>query len=128
MLVVLLILGIVAGVSTPAIGRFLDNLAFRKQTADILAAVRYARLMAITKSKTVTLTIDERDRTAVKFSGGVEEVREIALEEDSSFAFDPDEITFYPDGLSTPAEIRSARKERSTEFSLAPLTGLPVRK
>lgn len=128
LLTVLLILGIIAGVSTPAIGRLMDNLAFRKQTADILAALRLARLTAVTKNKPVTLSIADMDGRAVKFTGAITELREFELEEESFFVFDPEEIIFYPDGMATPADIRSVRQERSADFFIAPLTGLPVRK
>jgi len=121
---VMVLLGIIAGVAAPATGRFLDSLGFRRQTAELMAAVRYARLVSVGRGKPVEMRFDPASKVFA-FRGAVSEVREVALQDDGSFEFSPEILVFYPDGLATPARLVSKSGRRSREFVVDPLTGIP---
>lgn len=126
LMVVLLLLSLLVGVVAPATGRFLDNLAFRKQTSSFLSGLRYARLTAISKGREVEVSLDEIDGTILSFTGAVIEEIEFDLDEDASFTLDPSTITFYPEGYVTPASLSSEKGSRVQNFILDPLTALPI--
>jgi len=126
LIMVLALLGIMAGVVAPATGRFLDKLNFRKQTATLVAATRYARLMAVGKGGPVAMRFDGQAKT-ISFSGAVEEKKAVELSEGAEFEFRPEILVFYPDGLATPGRMVSRSGRRSLEFLIDPLTGIPVR-
>lgn len=122
----MLLLSLLVGVVAPATGRFLDNLAFRKQTSAILASLRYARLTAITKGRDVQVAIDETDGRTLSFTGAVTEEKEFDLDEDASFVLEPSTIIFYPEGYVTPASLTSEKGPRVQNFTLDPLTAIPI--
>lgn len=126
LIMVLALLGIMAGVVAPATGRFLDKLSFRKQTAALVAGTRYARLMAVSKGGMVAMRYDPSGQR-LHFSGAVEENKVIELSEGATFEFRPHTLVFYPDGLATPGRLVSRRGRSSQEFVIDPLTGIPVR-
>jgi type II secretion system protein H len=129
LLVVLILIGIMAGVTGPAVGRFLDSLEFKKQTAKVMAAIRYARLTAITRGKYLVMTASEGEGgsgTSLTLSGAVEEVRDLALDEDATLELDPVELVFLPEGYATPGTLTLTRGERSETISIDPLTALPM--
>lgn len=126
LIIVLALLGIMAGVVAPATGRFLDKLSFRKQTAALVAATRYARLMAVSKGGVVAMRYDPSAHLLF-FSGAVEEKKEIELSGGAVFELRPETLVFYPDGLATPGRMVSRSGRRSQEFRIDPLTGIPVR-
>lgn len=123
----LLLLALLAGISAPAVGRYLDSLSFRKQTATLLAALRYARLMAISKGETVVVTFEDEEGKVMQFRGGVDETREFDLDEGASFAMDAEEIFFYPEGQATAVQLTSTMGDRVQAISLDPLTAIAVR-
>ena len=127
LLLVLLLIGVMAGVAGPPIGRFLDSLEFRKQSAKIMAAVRYARLMAITEGKLVVMTATEKDAArGLTLSGAVNEVRPLDLAEDATLEIDPLELLFSPEGYATPGTLVLTSGDRSETIIIDPLTGLPL--
>ncbi|MDP2753507.1 MAG: prepilin-type N-terminal cleavage/methylation domain-containing protein [Nitrospirota bacterium] len=126
LIMVLALLGIMAGVVAPATGRFLDRLSFRTQTAALVAGTRYARLMAVGKGVPVAMRFDGQSQSLC-FSGAVEEKKEVALSEGAVFELRPEILVFYPDGLATPGRMVSRSGRRSQEFRIDPLTGIPVR-
>lgn len=126
LMVVLLLVALLAGVTAPATGRFLSNLTYREQTANILASLRYARLMAITKGQEVTATLQDSEGRILYLSGAVTEEKEFDLGEDFTFTLEPAEIVFYPEGQATPATIISAKGDRVRRFVMDPLTALPL--
>ena len=123
---VLAVLGIMAGVVAPATGRFLDKLSFRKQTAALVAGTRYARLMAVGKGRPVAMRFDGQTHL-LSFRGAVEETKEIKLSGDVELELRPETLVFYPDGLATPGRMLARSGNRSQEFRIDPLTGMPVR-
>jgi type II secretion system protein H len=126
LILVLALLGIMAGVVAPATGRFLDRLSFRKQTAALVAGTRHARLMAVGKGRPVEMRFDPQAHL-LSFSGAVEEKKEIDLSEGAVFELRPETLVFYPDGLATPGRMVLRSGQRSQEFFIDPLTGIPVR-
>jgi len=127
LLVVLLLLGVMAGVAGPAVGRFLDSMEFKRQTGKIMAAVRYARLQAITEGRLVLMTASaEGGPPALALSGGVSEFRELDLAEDATIELDPVELGFSPEGYATPGLIILTQGERTESIFIDPLTGIPL--
>ena len=126
LIMVLALLGVMAGVVAPVTGRFLDKLSFRKQTAALVAATRYARLMAVGKGRPVEMRFDGPSKS-LSFSGAVEGKKAVELSEGAVFEFRPETLVFYPDGLATPGRMVSRMGRRSQEFVIDPLTGIPVR-
>ncbi len=125
LLVVLILLGFMAGITGPSIGRFLDGLESKKQTAKILAAFRYARLMSVSKGKPVEVSLGE-DEKILQLSGAIKETRNFDLEFDDSLELNPALITFYPEGHVTPGTIVFNKGEKKRSFSFDPLTGLTL--
>ncbi|MBU2459483.1 MAG: hypothetical protein KKB29_03940 [Nanoarchaeota archaeon] len=126
LIMVLALLGIMAGVVAPATGRFLDKLSFRKETAAVVAGTRYARLMAVGKGMPVEMRFDQQAHL-LSYSGAVEEKKEIDLSEGATCELRPETLVFYPDGLATPGMIVLRSGQRFQEFFIDPLTGIPVR-
>lgn len=126
LIMVLALLGVIAGVVAPATGRFLDRLSFRKQTSAVVAGVRYARLMAVGKGRPVEMRFDSQAHL-FSFSGAVEEKKEINLPDGAVVEFRPEAFVFYPDGLATPGRMVLLSGKRSQDFLIDPLTGIPVR-
>ena len=125
LLVVLVLLGIMAGVTGPAVGRFMTGLDFKKQTAEVMAIMRYARLMAVTEGKALTVTATEGSNS-LTMSGAVQENRALGLAESDTLELDPEEIIFFPEGYATPATLTFTKEERSQKIIIDPMTGLPI--
>lgn len=125
LLVVLVLLGVMAGIAGPATGRFLNSLEFKKQTAKVMAVMRYARLKAVTEGKALVITTEEGSST-VTMSGAVQESRSFDLEEGDTLEFDPAEIIFFPEGYATPCTIKFSKNERVQKIIIDPMTGLPL--
>ena len=125
LLVVLVLLGIMAGLAGPATGRFLNTLDFKKQTSKIMAVMRYARLKAVTEGKAVNVTTADGSNDLI-LSGAVQENRELGLDETEKLELDPEEIVFYPEGYATPGTLTFSKEERSQDILIDPMTGLPI--
>ena len=124
LLIVLLLLATAAGVAAPSVGRFLDQLAFRRETGEVLAQLRAAKLEAISTGRAVLVSNEE---SGLRLSSGGREPRIVTLTTRLAVQFEPPQITFYPEGLATPAAIRLERGRRRMDFTIDPLTGLPER-
>ncbi len=114
-----------AGVSVPAIGRFLNNLSFRQQVAELKANLRYVRLQSIALGKDINLSLGEESRI-FHLRGGLEEEKILDIDEETVIAMEPGEIVFSPQGHVTPATMTISREERSRTIVMDPLTALPV--
>jgi Tfp pilus assembly protein FimT len=125
LLVVLVLLGFMAGITAPSMGRFLNTLEYKKQTGKMLAAFRFARLKAIAEGKIVEATLSE-DAKMVELSGAVEESRSFNLDDDDSLELAPEKIVFYPEGYVTPGFFIFAKGEKRRTFFFDPLTGLVI--
>jgi len=127
LLVVLILLGIMAGVTGPAVGRFLDTLELKKQTEKVMATIRYARLAAITHGKLLVMTASEGEEgRSLTLSGAVEEVRPLGLSEETTLEIDPLELLFLPEGYGTPGTLTLKSGARSETIVIDPLTALPM--
>lgn len=127
LLVVLVLLGIMAGVAAPPMGRFLDSLEFKKQTGKIMAAIRYARLKAITEGKVVVMTAVEGDAAqGLTLRGAVNEVRQLELAEGATLEVEPLELIFSPEGYATPGSLILTSGERSQSIYIDSMTALPL--
>ncbi|VAW34991.1 hypothetical protein MNBD_DELTA03-1064 [hydrothermal vent metagenome] len=124
LLVVMIIMGILAGVAGPSVGRFMDSLAFKKQTGRIMATVRYARLKAVTNGRAVIMTLDSDNN--LRLEGAVQEERDLKLSANDTISLNPEIIKFSPDGHATPATISFTRGDRSEKIIIDSLSGLPV--
>lgn len=125
-LVVMVILGIMAGTATPTVGRIYDNMKFRQQVRGFSSILRYAKLVAVTHGEEVVLKIAEGDDCVFEFSGPIEESRDCKLGEEDVLDLEPGEIIFYPEGVATPALLTFERGERVKRIRLDLLTSRPV--
>ena len=126
MLIVLVILGIMAGIAAPAVGRVMDNLKFRQQVDKYSAIMRYARLKAVSRGKMVTLKLVEEGDCVFQLSGPIEESRDCDLSEDDVLTMDPGEVYFFPEGVATPALLTFEKGDRLKKIRLDLLTARPV--
>ena len=125
-LAVMVILGIMAGTATPMVARIYDNLKFRHQVRKFSSTLRYAKLVAVTSGETVNLKLDEGEECVFLLSGPVDESRDCTLGEEETLTMAPGEISFYPEGIATPALLTFARGERVKNIRLDLLTARPV--
>ena len=125
LLMVLLLMGILAGVAMPATGKFMANLEFRKKVAAITATFRYARLLSVTQGKEVLVAIDENNDHALRITGPVEKIKEFDFAEDDTLLLEPFMVAFLPEGYATPAVVTFTSGKRSQRITLDPLTGIP---
>lgn len=125
LLVVLVLLGMMAAVAAPSTGRFLNTLDFRKQTGEVMAVLRYARLMAVTEGKILRLKMNE-DEQGFLLEGAVSERRAFGLDDEDLLELQPEELFFYPEGNATPGSIKVTIGDRVQKIVIDPLTGLPL--
>jgi len=125
LLIVLVLLGIMAGIAGPATGRFLSSLDLKKQTSEFMKVIRYARLMAVTEGASVTMAAAEGSNALV-LSGAVEENRDLGLAENETLELVPGEIIFFPEGYATPGTLAFTRNEKTQKIIIDPMTALPI--
>lgn len=125
LMMVLLLMGILAGVAMPATGKFMANLEFRKKVAAITAVFRYARLLSVTKGKEVSVAMDENNNHALRITGPLEKIKEFDFAEDDTLLLEPFMVAFLPEGYATPAVVTFTSGKRSQRIILDPLTGIP---
>lgn len=126
LMIVVVILGIMAGTASPMIGRIYDNLEFRRQISKFSATLRYAKLLAVTKGETVHLTLAEGEDCIFRLRGPVDESRECTLGDEEVLTMDPGEIYFFPEGTATPTLLTFKRAERVKLIRIDLLTARPV--
>ncbi len=125
LLTVLVLLGILAAVSVPAIGRFMENLSFRKQVGSVVANLRYVRLKAVTTGEDIFVSLDD-DGRVMRLTGGLQEERVLDIVDEALLVLEPGEIVFSPKGYVTPARLTLSQNKRSRIIMMDPLTALPV--
>ena len=125
LLTVLILLGVLAAVSVPAIGRFMENLSFRKQVGSVVANLRYVRLKAVTKGEDILVSLDD-DGRVMRLTGGLQEERFLDIADEALLVLEPEEIVFSPKGYVTPARLTLSQEKRSRIIIMDPLTALPV--
>lgn len=125
-LVVMVILGIMAGIATPTVGRIFDNLKYRQQVRKYSAIMRYAKLLAVSRGEVVRLKFAEGEECVFQLMGPVEESRDCGLKAEDKLTLDPGEVLFYPDGIATPALLTFQRGDRVKKIRLDMLTAMPI--
>lgn len=125
LLVVLMLLAILAALAAPVGSKLLNSLAFQRQTRQIMASLRYARLMAITSGKPVEVRLDGSREHGLIFSGGVKEERELELTATDTLSMKPEVAAFFPEGMATPATLILNTETRKSTILIDALTGLP---
>ena len=125
LLTVLILLGVLAAVSVPAVGRFMENLSFRKQVGSVVANLRYVRLKAVTKGEDILVSLDD-DGRVMRLTGGLQEERFLDIADEALLVLEPGEIVFSPKGYVTPARLTLSQEKRSCIIIMDPLTALPV--
>ena len=106
----------------PRMSNMLDKITFRKEVNEVMAQVRGWKLLAVSKGKTVTITLED-DIWMVQLGLGDKE--EKPLKQGIVLAMEPERIVFSPEGWATPASIEISSKERSKKLEINPLTGQP---
>jgi type II secretion system protein H len=125
LLTVLLLLGVVAGVSAPAIGRMLEGLDFRQQAGNVMASLRKIRLEAIVQGRAIEVSLQNHS-FVLRRSNEEEEERPLELDVDSELLIEPDSIIFSSESTATPALLTLTQGSRSRSISMDPLTAMPV--
>lgn len=125
LLTVLILLGVVAGVSAPAIGRMLDGLGFRQQVGSVMANLRKMRLDAIVSGRPIEVRIED-NRFVLMRGNEEEEQRDPELDLDSELSLDTETIIFAAESTVTPANLTLTQGNRSRTISMDPLSALPV--
>ena len=125
LLTVLVLLGVAAGGSAPAIGRMLEGLDFRQQVGDVMAALRKMRLEAVVTGRPIEVRVED-NRFIVIRSNGEEEEQVLGLDQDSELILDTESITFAAELTATPAILTLTQGNRIRTISMDPLSALPV--
>ena len=125
LLTVLLLFAIITAVSLPATGRFLGTISDKTKHRDILAALRYARLTAISKGQYVDVRVAD-DGTALRLAGPIDEIRSFSLGQGESLSLEPELVTFYPEGMASIGTLTYRSDKRKIRIVIDPLTALPL--
>jgi prepilin-type N-terminal cleavage/methylation domain-containing protein len=125
-MVVMIILGIMAGTAIPTVGRVIDNLRYKQQVRKYSSILRYAGLVAVTRGEAVRLKLAEGDDCVFLLTGPIDESRDCKLGEEDVLTMAPAEIVFYPDGTATPALLVFEKGSRRQRIRLDLLTARPV--
>lgn len=125
LLIVLVMLGILAGIAAPAVGRLLAGLDFRQQVGDVMAQIRAIRLQAVVSGQQITMSIKDNN-LLLGLGADEQEVKELELNPESELTLEPSVVIFTPQSTVTPATISLSTGSRSRTISLDPLTALPV--
>jgi prepilin-type N-terminal cleavage/methylation domain-containing protein len=125
LLTVLLMLGVLAGIVGPAIGKFMAGLEFRKQVGGIMANIRAVRLQAIVSGREIKMSLQDND-LLLDMGREEQEVKELDLDAESELSLEPELVIFTPQATATPAALSLTVGSRSRTINLDPLTALPV--
>ncbi len=109
-------------IAAPPVSTMLDKISFRREVNDVMAQVRGWKLLAVSKGKAVTITL-EGDVLVVQL--GREERERKTFPEGVTVALEPNHILFSPEGWATPATIEISKEKRRRKVQIAPLTGRP---
>ena len=126
LMIVLVMLGFVAGVSAPAIGTILNGLDFRKDVNNIMAHIRGVRLEAVVTGQEIELQLDDNSFLIDRRDNKEPEAKDLELDDESELTLEPEIIIFTPQSTVTPATITFSQGKRSRTIKMDPLTALPV--
>ena len=128
LVLVLLIIGLVAGIALPAVGRGVETLQLRAEVGTFSAFLRYAREQAITRREAQEVTINADARLLTLKAAGADSPRatrklspRISIKAETLTG---NSITFSSRGLSSGGSFRLAGRDgRAYRVSVDPLTG-----
>ncbi len=109
-------------ITAPPLANMLDKIAFRKEVNGVMAQVRGWKLLAVSKGKPVTITLEE-DMLVVQLAG--EEMNRTNLKDGVTLSMEPGYFLFSPEGWATPATLEISTEERRQRVRIDPLTGQP---
>ncbi len=105
LMIVLVMLGFVAGIAGPAIGKILNGLDFRKDVGNIMAHLRGIRLEAVVSGQELELRLEDNTFLVNRRDNEDPEKKELGLEEESEMSLEPETVIFTPQSTVTPATI-----------------------
>ncbi len=126
LMIVLVMLGFVAGVSAPAIGRILSGLDFRKDVGNIMAHLRGVRLESVVSGRQIELRLEDKTLLIDRRDDTEPEAKDLELNEESEITLEPETVIFTPQSTVTPAIVTFTQGKRSRTIKMDPLTALPV--
>lgn len=127
LIVVLVIIGIIAGVSVPKFAGSFDTIRFRKTITELLCFLRETRIKALATSETYHVTIDlhrgfcwNDDKKILKLPGNIEMFTDkIEARDDKTKVF-----TFFPNGMALDEKVGIACDKMVAVLHVEPLGGL----
>jgi prepilin-type N-terminal cleavage/methylation domain-containing protein len=127
LIVVLLIIGIVAGVAVPKFAGSFDTIRFRKTISELVYFLREARIKALATARTYHVTIDfhrgfcwDNDKKILKLPENMEMFTDkIEARDDKTKIF-----TFYPNGMASKEKVGIACDKMVAVLHVEPLGGL----
>ncbi len=126
LMVVLIMMGFMAGIVGPALGKMLNGLDFRKDVGNVMANLRGIRLEAVVSGQEIELRLDENTLLVDRRDGHEAEVKNLKLDDDSELTMEPEMIIFTPQATVTPATISFVQGDRSRIITMDALSALPV--
>lgn len=126
LMIVLIMLGIVAGISAPAIGKLLTGLDFRKQVGKVTAHLRAVRLQAVVTGKDIEVSLEGNSLLLHPAGAKEKEEKELDVSAESEIVLEPEVIIFTPYSTVTPATIFFSLDGRNREIRMDPLTAMPL--
>ena len=129
LLLVLTILGVMAGLVSSHMGRWIDSFAFRDSVARLSAALNHAHYAALRESRELAVEPGPDGRSVLVAGERVPLPRHVRLEHLGRVAPDSHPVEeaffFYPDGSADHGLIMVATPERTATIDIHPLTGKP---
>ncbi|GBE34890.1 hypothetical protein BMS3Bbin06_01424 [bacterium BMS3Bbin06] len=133
LIVVMVLVGIMVGLVGIGFSRALPGAKFRSMVRDISSMLRYAKNNAQIRGRETTVTIDiDNHRVWVTKKKILTLPEDIGIRIKDPFEGEIDsgsyQVTFYPEGASSGAEIILTRKATSYSITVDPLTGSSTNK
>ena len=125
LMIVLVMLGFVAGIAGPAIGKILNGLEFRKDVGNIMAFLRGMRLEAVVGGQQLTVRLEDNIFLMGHKNTTEPQAHELGLDDESEMTMEPEIVIFTPQSTVTPATVIFSRGTRSRTIKMDPLTALP---
>lgn len=127
LIIVLLIIGIIAGVAVPKFAGSFDSIRFRKTMSELVYFLREARIKALASAETYRVTIDLQkgfcwndDKAILKLPENMEMFTDkIEARDDKTKIF-----TFYPNGMASAEKLGIVCEKMVAVLHVEPLGGL----
>lgn len=109
-------------IAAPPMGTMLAKISFRKEVNGVMAQVRGWKLLAVSKGKPVTISLDDN---VLVVQLAREELERKIMKQGVTLTMEPERILFSPEGWATPAILAISKNERRRTIRIDPLTGQP---